>query len=444
MNSILIKQNIKVRLGVSMVMICVILLFFSQILLERLRRDDIDGIKGKSINEPFIANALELYNEPVLLNSRISERSMYWLTIERNIERNIDNWFSLADEVIGCNIFEVLDIVLVMLYILCVLGLLSGIISLLGRSDISHESKAQGGALVFITLTKKMGVIIIWIFWLIVIVILYFYTVDCERRKNQEEVTFADYILCYTCAVGLLIGILSIGSIKYKIKLRVLLIFALVVIFGGLFYNKAHIYSLSLDLPGIGLIKKLEHDYNLGGDIILVNNILSRDEILADARDRERINGITKDLITLGRKLTQEELKLSGGELNGTTPGRPTQEELKLLGGELNGTTPGGPTQEELKLLGGELNGTTPGRPTQEELKLLGRELNGTTSGRPTQEELKLLGGELNGTTPGGPTQEELNELTPGEPTQEQSTPIKLFEPTQQQLTPIKLSERTQ
>eukprot|EP01084_Bolivina_argentea_P245600 411153_1 len=340
MNSILIKQNIKVRLGVSMVMICVILLFFSQILLERLRRDDIDGIKGKSINEPFIANALELYNEPVLLNSRISERSMYWLTIERNIERNIDNWFSLADEVIGCNI---LDIVLVMLYILCVLGLLSGIISLLGRSDISHESKAQGGALVFITLTKKMGVIIIWIFWLIVIVILYFYTVDCERRKNQEEVTFADYILCYTCAVGLLIGILSIGSIKYKIKLRVLLIFALVVIFGGLFYNKAHIYSLSLDLPGIGLIKKLEHDYNLGGDIILVNNILSRDEILADARDRERINGITKDLITLGRKLTQEELKLSGGELNGTTPGGPTQEEV-------NEPIPGEITQEELKL----------------------------------------------------------------------------------------------
>eukprot|EP01084_Bolivina_argentea_P121818 215893_1 len=59
-----------------------------------------------------------------------------------------------------------------------------------------------------------LGVIIIWKFWLIVILIVYFYTVDCERRKYQEEVTFADYILCYRCAVGLLIGILSIGSIK--------------------------------------------------------------------------------------------------------------------------------------------------------------------------------------------------------------------------------------
>eukprot|EP01084_Bolivina_argentea_P182013 314302_1 len=149
MNSILIKQNIKVRLGVSMGMVCVILLFFNQILLERLRRDDIGGIKGKLINEPFIANALELYNEPVLLNSRISER---------NIKRNIDNWFSLAEEVIGCNIYEVLYSVFVMLHILCVLGLLSGIIGLLCGSDISHVSKAQGGALVFITCVYRLSI----------------------------------------------------------------------------------------------------------------------------------------------------------------------------------------------------------------------------------------------------------------------------------------------
>eukprot|EP01084_Bolivina_argentea_P245601 411155_1 len=315
MNSILIKQNIKVRLGVSMVMICVILLFFSQILLERLRRDDIDGIKGKSINEPFIANALELYNEPVLLNSRISERSMYWLTIERNIERNIDNWFSLAEEVIGCNIYEVVDIVLVMLYILCVLGLLSGITGLLGGSDISHVSKAQGGALVFIILTKKMGIIIIWIFWAIIIVIMHFYSVHFGRRELVAGCLYGSKVLFSD-------SILSIQNVREYLRIRA---------------------KILTKKNGPNSDENFLHDYNLGGDIILVNNILSRDEILADARDRERINGITKDLITLGRKLTQEELKLSGGELNGTTPGGPTQEEV-------NEPIPGEITQEELKL----------------------------------------------------------------------------------------------
>eukprot|EP01084_Bolivina_argentea_P265529 450124_1 len=100
------------------------------------------------------------------------------------------------------------------------------------------------------------GIIIIWIFSLIVILIIYFYIVDCDRRKYQEEVVFIDYTLCYRCVVGLLIGILSIGSVKYKTKLRVLTILVLVVIFGGSFHNKAHIYSFLLKLAGLGLVRE--------------------------------------------------------------------------------------------------------------------------------------------------------------------------------------------
>eukprot|EP01084_Bolivina_argentea_P238093 400015_1 len=64
--------------------------------------------------------------------------------------------------------------------------------------------------------------------WLIIILIVYFYIVDFDRRKYQEGLIFINYIYYVTSSVvGLLIGILSTGSIKYKIKLRVVSVLVL-------------------------------------------------------------------------------------------------------------------------------------------------------------------------------------------------------------------------
>eukprot|EP01084_Bolivina_argentea_P193571 332093_1 len=121
--------------------------------------------------------------------------------------------------------------------------------------------------------------------------------------------------------------------------------------------------------------------------------------ILAEVRDMERINGIIKDLIILGEKLTEGRLKL-----------------LQLIKIILGGSRP--PKAIKIKVIQ-----TITGEPTQ--IKL----------GEPTQ--IKLIE-----RVPGEVTQIKLIKKLLSGPTQKEIQ-IKLIKTTQEEPTPIKLAENS-
>eukprot|EP01084_Bolivina_argentea_P121817 215890_1 len=126
-----------------------------------------------------------------------------------------------------------------------------------------------------------LGVIIIWILWLIVVLAVYFYSLGFKKQSYQENI-IRPIIIQFQCNI-------------YSNN--------------GSSYQEVYVDVFLLRLSGLYLGRRLEGQEQIMGNIC-------GDIILTEARDMERINGIIKDLIILG------------GELNKLTPGGPTQEEL--------------------------------------------------------------------------------------------------------------------
>eukprot|EP01084_Bolivina_argentea_P193570 332091_1 len=175
--------------------------------------------------------------------------------------------------------------------------------------------------------------------------------------------------------------------------------------------------------------------------------------ILAEVRDMERINGIIKDLIILGEKLTEGRLKLLQLIkiiLGGSRPPKAikimNEYQVKQLKQQVIQTITGEPTQIKLiERVPGEAIKTTTGEPTQ--IKLIKNLLSGST-----QKEIQI---KLIQTITGEPTQIKLIERVPGEVTQiklikkllsgptQKEIQIKLIKTTQEEPTPIKLAENS-